>query len=237
MSNEVSKENEITTKEIIKITQGIVRAFMHEDGTFMDTPRVGTALSPIGRGIPTERIALLKDFVTLIMRTKYTNKYTKDYMLLYYTYEDVAKANTSINGIEELKPETVKSSIWYDVQKLRKEFGKKFFYGNTRDFSMDLGDSREKIDNLLRKLADTISTKLTEGLLIDIPVEETVLIEESTFEEFLDLIRNHTVKAKKMCSMLITQEMAGYYWYLIHNGEFLTGADAERYDRLKDCIL
>ena len=80
-------------------------------------------------------------------------------------------------------------------------------------------------------------TDLQKDIELDIPHKKSFsYLEDSAFEDFIDIIKPYITKIKEQNRDMLTDRQAGYFWYLINNQYCLKGADVERFNILKKII-
>jgi len=227
-------ERSMTTREIMKLSKDVVRAYFDDDKMYRERPKRAI----ISDSISEERQNLLRGYAELLIRTDYVNKYMKDYLLIYERYEDVARANKSIRSESEISSSSVKSSIWYEVKKIKSDFGDRFLYDVLYYHNKDISIYVSKLNELRSKYGQCIVDVMKKNLSIEIPYNTFIYhINDTEFKRLLSIIKPYFQKEIINAVNSITQEMAGYYWFLLHNGEYLTGLDRDRYLELKDNTL
>ena len=91
---------------------------------------------------------------------------------------------------------------------------------------------QDEVEQLKRQCKD-----LQKDIELDIPHKKSFsYLEDSAFEDFIDIIKPYITKIKEQNRDMLTDRQAGYFWYLINNQYCLKGADVERFNILKKII-
>ena len=175
--------------------------------------------------------SLIRDFVFFLMTSDFFNDYTKYYLSHYtYTYRMVSDDFGA-------KFNTVKASVWFYIGKLEKKL--------SRDDLRVLvaGLDENKIKDVIRKVKEILGnggneSKLIKSLTINIPKPEktNAVLDEDDFDRFTSIIYPYAKKVRDRAVESITDDMAGYFYYLIEYERYLNDEDKKRLAILRNML-
>ena len=174
---------------------------------------------------------LIRDFVNFLMTSDFFNDYTKYYLSHFsHTYRMVADDFDS-------KFNTVKASVWFYISKLEKRISRDelrhLIAGNDKNKLLTV---RRKIEAIIGNIESAQS--LVKNLTLSIPktVKNNAVLSEDDFDRFVAIIYPYTKKVKEKAVENITEDMAGYFYYLIEYAEHLDGEDKKRLEHLRNLL-
>lgn len=183
----------------------------------------------ISNSLPYERVKVLRKLITLIMKTSFTDEYTKIYLSNEdYTYQKVTDILNEKYG-KGLKVTQVKGKIWHNIRKVSNLLGAEALklIINYRDNKVNIYE--EIIDRELLKYRKVLQS----GVLIDIQTENfRTSLDEEEFKRFLEIIKPYTLRGVEQARKQLTNEMLEYVNYLNVNLESLGQEDLKRYQAI-----
>lgn len=205
---------------ILKQLKPVVCDFLDKDGNIL--------YEPSGRyiriNIKPDRIEFLRQFIDLLLNTKYISKETKmyisnRYMTISNVYEELKVSNKDINL------NTVKAKIFYDKNKIAALFGDDMLAKVIEYKDTDMGEYWEKIYKALEKYG---STGVFDGIALKMPpsnLEKEITDEE--FNEFIECIKPYLLTHMQEKSKGINRKVVGYIKYIM-SSSVLSKEDIER---------
>ena len=178
-----------------------------------------------------QREELIRSFVDFLMTSDFFNEYTKFYLSHYnYTYRMVSDEFGA-------KFNTVKASVWFYIGKLEKRISRD-------DLRMLIaGHDKNKLLAVRKKVEEVIGSvevtqPLTRSLIIDIPKPDktNAILDDDDFERFTSLIYPYAKKVRDRAVESITEDMAGYFYYLVEYRNYLNEEDAKRLAILENML-
>ena len=203
---------------------------MYKDGVVLDTP--------IGKYIRKEmdesRVKLLVRLTELLMLTDYIGEESKVYLSIpYINYEGIVD-EVYINSGKITNVNAVQSKIWYDKEKIVKEFGDSMPIDILEYTNRDVKEYLDKVHNVWLKVEGKDILKNV-SLKFDDETEYCDDITDDEFEDFIAMIAPYTKKVRERVENSIDKHVLGYIRY-ISTRKDLSDTDRERYNELRKFV-
>ncbi len=179
------------------------------------------------------RIQFIVQFIDLLLNTDFISEETKVYISDRYLTLDGARkkigGNTNLN--------TLKAKVWYDKNKIVREFGDRFLVDIIDYNNIDIASYVDKLGKLRRKYYSDIMLKglALEIKLDDLPAEEVEELNDEEFEELINVIAPYSRKHMDYLANNLTRKSIMYMMYILNNYS-ISNKDLERRKLLMDIL-
>lgn len=180
-----------------------------------------------------KRMDLAKNFVSLVIDTRYFTDTTKVFLTNpLATADDIVDIMHRVYNID-IKKNTVYTQLNRDKEKFIKDVGSRFFMDITTYEDSDISEYEVKLDKLLNPDIND----LMQNSLLDISSEEFVYeVDDSDFEVFIARLRPYTKRAMKRAQSALNKDMLAYVHYITTH-EAISEMDKVRLKRLKKLLM
>ncbi len=208
--------------------KSLVCDFRDDNGIILD--------KPAGRYIKTkieeDRRPFLRQFVDLLMNTRFITKETKVYISKkYYTveavYEELKRENPDI------KLNTVKAKIYYDKNKIEAAFGEDMCANVLEYRDVDMASYKKKLADVMKKYANI---NVLDNLIIELPqAEMSDTVDDAEYETMKQIMLRFSRKSVEDLKLLMNKQAVGYVNYIL-TSSLLSEKDKERRDELIELL-
>lgn len=195
--------------ELLKSLKELFNAFL-DKGEILEFPKPRTIKTVY---LDERRLNFLRNFVDLIISTNFCCKETRLYLANYYITKAGVHKQLQQEGSKN-KLNTTIAKIFYDSKKITSEFGNTMLVEILHYSNIDI----DRYELILADVLNRYSNKklLQENVRLNLPkVKLSNSLEESEFDEFLQIIAPYIKSQMKFISKEISKQQVGYAQYLL----------------------
>lgn len=217
--------------KIFKQLKLYIYAIRDKNGNYRTVPR-GVLK---GSNIPSDRLKLLWQFVSLLLDTEFIHKESKVYLSnLGATMKDTRMllADIEDKDIDSYNEKTIINRIYTDQKKVEQVFGNSVLSDIL--YGINTGDRVAAI--IAGELAKLMPSSLKDEICLDIKNDCICTeLDSERFQQFMETIVPYTKSRMRFVSASLDDEAVGYFNYLIY-GKRLTDLDKDRLDTIKNLL-
>lgn len=176
-----------------------------------------------------QHLDVMRRLVKILMQTDYMNDITKKYL------SSTKSTYRSVSEELDINFNTAKSSVWYYMKKVGNDISK----SNIFELMYKPKNSVVAIEKQVVQVEMVLYDKeeIWEHLIIKVDKPKiNAVISDVDFNTLISTLRPYSKKAVRDNLSELTDDMKGYFWYLMEYDGMLEGKDAENMEVLKEML-